>query len=307
MKSPGAKFARQIDWNLLKVFHEIATAGGVTRAAQGLSRKQPSVSLSLKRLEAWVGVTLCKRSRQGFELTDEGRLMAETCGHLAELIREIPSRVADAAQEVTGRVRIRLISNLVNSALDDAIARFHRKYPRVEINVDVATWAEVVNALLQDEIDIGLAPTRFRRAELTYQLLFREVHRLYCGRSHPLYRKTIRNPATIASQGFILTGSDEPDELTGFRLRYGLGRVVAGVSEHLEEARRLTVLGVGLCFLPEGFADEDVKSGRLWLILPPENAPSMEVFIITNPNNPRHIAQQLFVDELLAQIEADST
>jgi len=300
VKSPRARFARQIDWNLLKVFHEIAAAGGITRAAQALSRKQPAVSLSLKRLEDRMGVKLCKRGRHGFQLTDEGRLVAETCNHLVELIRELPNRVADAAQEVTGRVRIRLISNLVNAKLDKAIARFHSKYPRVEIMVDVATWAEVVNALLQDDIDIGLAPTRFQRAELTYQLLFREVHRLYCGRSHPLYRRTVRNPAMLADQGFILTGSDEPDELTGFRLRYGLGRVVAGVSEHLEEARRLAALGIGLCFLPEGFAEEDVRLGRLWLVLARKHAPSMEIFIITNPNSPRHIARQLFVDELLA-------
>ena len=65
----------------------------------------------------------------------------------------------------------------------------------------------------------------------------------------------------------MLTGADEGDELTQFRLEHGLGRNIAGMSAHLEEAKRLAILGVGLCFLPEGYAQPDVDGGRLWPLL----------------------------------------
>ncbi len=298
MKAPGSNFARTLDWNLLKVFREIVQAGGVTRAGRELMRKQPALSLALKRLERQCGVVLCQRGPSGFELTDEGRIVSAACEHALAHIGQIPSSLADAAEEVRGRVRVQLISSIVSPQLDDTIAEFHRRYPWVEIVIDVATWGDVVYALMRNEIDIGLAPARFHRAELRYDLLFHEIHRPYCGRSHPLFGRRIRDPRRLAEEAFVLTGADEPDELTRYRLRYGLGRTVAGLSEHLEEAKRLAVLGVGLCFLPEGFAEPDVRAGRLWPVLPKSQQPQMAIFVIRNPNAPRHLAAQLFLDEM---------
>ena len=163
-----------------------------------------------------------------------------------------------------GTLRVTLVSNLVATALDDAIAGFHASYPAVEIIVEVAAWTEVVNALMQHRIDVGICPTRVRRAELAYLHLFTEVHRPYCGRTHPLFGSTVAEPSELAPEPFVLTGADEGDELTQFRLEHGLGRNIAGISAHLEEAKRLAILGIGLCFLPEGYAQPDVDGGRLW-------------------------------------------
>ena len=93
-------------------------------------------------------------------------------------------------------------------------------------------------------------------------------------------------PGEIADESFILTGADEPDELTQFRLRHRLGRHVAGLSEHLEEARRLTMLGLGICFLPQEFAAPDVVEGRLHPLLPPFEDCTNQIYVITNPGTP---------------------
>ena len=90
--------------------------------------------------------------------------------------------------------------------------------------------------------------------------------------------------------------------LTDFRLKYGLGQKVAGISQHLEEARRLAILGVGICFFPEGYAEPDVAAGRLWPLLGKRNAPSMDIFIISNPNGPLHLSNLFFLDEFKALI-----
>ena len=103
----GQRFARGLDWNLLKAFHEIAQAGGVSRAARELSRKQPAISLSLQRLEDHLGVTLCRRGPGGFDLTDEGELVAEICRSMAGLVSGMPNRVADIAEDLHGRVAFR--------------------------------------------------------------------------------------------------------------------------------------------------------------------------------------------------------
>lgn len=293
-----ANFSRNVDWNLLKTFHEIAEAGGVSRAGRALRRKQPALSLALKRLETELGVTLCRRGPRGFELTDEGMLVAETCRSLNALVRNVPKRLGNLTEDVQGRISIEVISSLVCERFDAAIARFHARHPKVEILIDITTWDSVAPALLRDEIDICVAPAQVLRSDLKYDFLFDEVHGAYCGRSHPLYGKRFDRPGALASEAFVLTGADEPDILTAYRTRHGLGVHVAGLSEHLDEAKRLTSLGIGICFLPEAFAAPDVAEGRLWPLLVAAEQPSMPVFVITNPRAPSKLARQLLLAEI---------
>ena len=101
----------------------------------------------------------------------------------------------------------------MNDAFDATIRRFHEHHPDVELVVNVAPWDTIGRALLRNETDIGIAPARFHHAELRYDRLFREIHRPYCGRTHPLSGASIPNIADLGEQSFILTGADEPDEL----------------------------------------------------------------------------------------------
>ena len=298
MLRPPLNFSRNVDWNLLKTFHEIVEAGGVSRAGRALRRKQPALSLALKRLEAELGVTLCRRGPRGFELTDEGMLVAETCRSLSSLVRNVPNRLGNLTEEVRGRISIQIISSLVCERFDAAIARFHDLHPNVEILIDITTWDTVAAALLRDEIDIGVASAQTLRSDLNYDFLFDEVHGAYCGHSHPLFGKTFDDPSELARQAFILTGADEPDVLTAYRSRHGLGFQVAGLTEHLDEAKRLTILGIGICFLPDAFAAPDVKAGRLWPLLAPSEQPCTPVFVITNQRAPRSLARQLLLAEI---------
>ncbi len=293
--STGRHFARNLDWNLLRAFHEIVQAGGLSSAARQTSRKQPALSMALKRLETHVGARLCRRGPGGFKLTREGESLAETCESIYGGVALIPHSVANVATDVHGRVRIQLISNLVDSRIDTAIQSFHRAHELVEIFVSVTTWDVIQRSVLRNEVEIGIAPAHHQDPDLRYELLFREVYRPYCGRSHVLYGVTVDHPAELAGYPFVLTGADEPDQQTKYRQRYGLGRHVAGLSEHLEEARRLTVLGLGLCFLPEAFAARDTESGQLHPVLASDNNPSSEISVISNPLAQTHRARDLLL------------
>ena len=284
----GCHFARNLDWNLLRAFQEIVLAGGISRAAQRTGQKQPALSMALKRIEDHVGARLCRRGPGGFKLTREGELLAETCESIFGSVARIPRSVANVAMDIHGRVRIQLISNLVDLRIDDAIESFHRAHELVEIFVSVTTWDVIQRSMLRNEVEIGIAPApaHHRDPDLRYEVLFHEVYRPYCGRSHPLFGTAVDHPGDLAAYSFVLTGADEPEPQTKFRQRYSLGRHVAGLSEHLDEARRLTVLGLGLCFLPEACASRDTATGQLHPVLGSGNNPSSEILVISNLSLP---------------------
>ena len=167
--------------------------------------------------------------------------------------------------------------------------------------MSVTTWDVIKRSILQNEVEVGIAPAQDKDPRLRYELLFREIYRPYCGRTHPLFGHRLGGPKALAEEAIVLTGADEPDELTRYRSRYNIGRHVAGLSEHLEEAKRLTLLGVGICFLPEAFASQDVEGGRLQPVLPRGEDPASDIFLISNPEAPGHRAR----DALLAHFRQD--
>jgi len=273
-------FSRELDWNLLKTFSEIARAGTLTDAALNLGRKQPSVSQALRRLECTLGVQLCRRTSRRMELTKEGEIVLELCAGMVSSLEDIPARLADASSMTSTHIRLLLISNLVYPPIDAAIGAFARRQANAEIDVDVAPWRQIQDMILRGDGDVGIAPTRAFHEDLEYHLLFNEINRPFCGRGHPLYGRHFEAPGELASHAFVLTESDEPEELHDFRFAHGLGVRVAGRSERLEEAKRLTKLGVGICFLPDGFAAAERADGALWPLLPNLNEPAIPIYAI---------------------------
>jgi DNA-binding transcriptional LysR family regulator len=298
------RFLRNLDWNLLHTFHVIVQSGNLTRAAQKLGRKQPAVSLALRRLEGHLGAALCTRASNRFELTPEGMVVAHACEDLFQRVGGLPDRLANLPDEVIGHLRIAAITSITSRRYDRVIAAYHRKYPQVQIGVDIVPWEEVTRRLTRQLVDIGVAPARFLDADFAFNLLYAEPIRLYCGHSHACFGKTAATAEEIADEGLILTGGDEPDVISRYRLQYGLGRVVAGQSEHLEEAKRLTVQGVGLCFLPEPFAEPEVAQGLLWPVLPETERFTSDIYVISLPRERLQLPARLFLD-LLQEFPAD--
>ena len=93
-------FAQDLDWNLLKVFTEIVEADGISHAARKTGKKQPAVSLALKRLESRLGTRLCHRGPGGFVLTDEGEQVANICASLMHLVNDVPNHLTGGPREI---------------------------------------------------------------------------------------------------------------------------------------------------------------------------------------------------------------
>jgi DNA-binding transcriptional LysR family regulator len=297
-------FARNLDWNLLKLFLEIVRAGGIGAAARKLNRQQPSISAALKRLEDHVGVRLCDRSATGIQVTPAGKALLTLCEEMFESVRMAPHQVAQAAKQISGAVRIQLISSVICPEFDEAITSFHRRHPGIAIELHVSPWRGVLEALERGDVELGIGYDSLVSAGLNYEPMFVETQQIFCARTHPLYRQTIDRPDMLKREGFVLTGADEPEGVTRLRLRYGLGTERAGQAEDIHEALRLISLGVGIGFLPIGAAEGAIRDGTLWPLLPPELEPSYDIYLISRSDPSRDTATQLFLDEIRRRLRA---
>ena len=301
---PDKMFASRVDWNLLRTFVEIVRAGGVGAAARKLNKQQPSISAALRRLEDQVGVQLLHRSPSGVETTAAGKALMGLCEEMLEAARMVPHQIAQATKRVEGIVRIQLISAVLSSELDEAIASFHRRNPNIQIELRVSPWRDVLDALERGEVEIGIGYDSGARSGLVYEPLFVERQQLYCSRNHPRFGRRISRLGELKDEGFVLTGEDELEVVTRLRRRYGLGSKVNGLAEDVNEAKRLIQLGVGIGFLPVLAAAGAVAKGRLWPLLHTELEPSYDIFLLARSEPSRDTATQLFLDEVIRRVRA---
>jgi len=298
------KFASRVDWNLMRTFVDIVRAGGIGAAARQLNRQQPSISAALKRLEEHVGATLLQRTATGVEMTAAGKAMIALCEDMLEAARMVPHQIAQATKRVEGIVRIQIVSGLVSAELDEAIASFHRRNPAIHIEIRVSPWRQVLDALEQGEVEIGVGYDNSVRGTLMYEPLLVEGQQLYCSRNHPYFGYRVSRLNELKDEGFVLTGDDEIELITHLRRRYRLGTKVSGLAEDINEARRLILQGVGIGFLPILAAENDVAKGKLWPMLHADFEPSYDIFLLARSEPARDTATQLFWDEVIRRIRA---
>ncbi len=64
-----------MDWDKLRIFHAVASAGSFTHAGQMLTLSQSAVSRQISALEEEIVTPLFQRHARGLTLTDEGELL----------------------------------------------------------------------------------------------------------------------------------------------------------------------------------------------------------------------------------------
>lgn len=296
------RFIRQVDWNLFRQFYEIVQAGSVSAAARKLNTHQPGLSTALKRLEDQIGATLCRRTAKGIELTPAGKAVMQQAADVVEAIRMVPHLAAQASKRIEGELRIAMISDIVSPEFDDALSSVMRRHSDVKVSIDIHNWRSVLDAISAGPSDIGVTYESDAQPNLNYEPFVRETQQLYCGRWHPLYGHTVRNPATLADERFILAAADEPEGVKRFRMHFNIGKNTVAHADDIDEASRLIRLGAGVGFLPTIVADR--AGPALWPVLTKSLLPSYFIYLITPTARPISTPAQIFRDEVIRRLRA---
>lgn len=298
--------AHDLDWNLLRCFLVIAEQRSLSRAAVVLRRSQPAVSAALKRLELQLGQPLAVRSATRFELTAAGQTLFEECAEIFNEIANLHHLLDERGGRMVGSLHISLASYIVSDLIDGALAAFYREHPRVTFDISIVPSAKVVEDLINHATNIGICLASVKHPNLEYLLLYREHFSFFCGRGHHLYGReglTIKDLEGEPAVSFrVFTYSDWVQTISALNKQANLAVPMVAVSDNLEEIRRLLINGIGIGALPIHVMEKDVKDGLLWPLPPYENAPSIDVHLVTNPASRLSRPETAFVEELHRQV-----
>lgn len=146
-----------IDWNLLRSFLAVVEAGSLTRAAEGLSISQPTLSRQVAALEAAVGAPLFERTARRLRPTAAGQTLVEPALRMRAAVQAASSALTRRGDELAGSVRLTASEVVSAFVLPEVLTRLARRYP--EIEVELVASNEVDN-LLEREADIAVRMVR---------------------------------------------------------------------------------------------------------------------------------------------------
>lgn len=158
-----------LNLDYLKAFVTVAEHGSFSAAAEHLGLTQPAVSLQVRQLERKLNTTLIERVGRKMRPTAAG---VELLGH-AEIIEAVVSAAIGAvtrhASGTIGRVRLGTGATACIFLLPPLLGELRRKFPQLDITVITGTTDDIVRALEQNTIDVGLVtlPATSRALELT--------------------------------------------------------------------------------------------------------------------------------------------
>ncbi|ABC82939.1 LysR family transcriptional regulator [Anaeromyxobacter dehalogenans] len=258
--------------NALNSFIAVARRRSFAAAARDLGVSTSALSQSVRQLEARLGVTLLTRTSRTVALTDAGQRLLENAGAAVDQAVESLKTVSVRPGEVTGRVRLTVPSTAVTPVLARLLPRFIERHPRVEVEVRVEN--RFVN-IVAEGLDAGIRLTEAIERDMIQVRLTEPGRFVVAGAPSYLARRgTPERPQDLLQHDCLCIRSSTHGGLYAWELERGRkswrvpvrGTVTTNDPELM---RALAVAGVGLLYMFEPELQDDLRGGRLRLVLEP--------------------------------------
>ena len=90
---------------LLRVYRTIVECGVFSQAQAKLGISRSTISTYMSNLETRLGLTLCRRGRSGFALTERGRLVYESASKFLTALEGFRSELGELQGRMTGEIK----------------------------------------------------------------------------------------------------------------------------------------------------------------------------------------------------------
>ena len=245
-----------LDSDELRSFLAIAEQRHFGRAAERLYISQPALTKRLQRLEEKVGGRLLERGRGAMELTPAGEVLLERARallHEGEAALEISRQ---AVRGTAGQLRIGFGIASLAQLLPEAVLRFRRAFPNVQIRMrDMASSAQVL-ALSRGEIDVGFVRLPVADPELEASPILHE--RLVAALGPAVTYREREGLACLRHEPFVVCARSISasyfDHALSLCRRAGFTPKVVQEAGELFTQLQLVRAGIGVALVPSGAA-----------------------------------------------------
>lgn len=249
-------------------FLRIVEMGSFTKAANELGYSQSAVTVQIKVLEEELGVPLFDRIGKKVSLTPTGEEFAIYANEMASLTSKIKAMVKQQENQ-SGTLRVGILESLCLWKFCDLIPQFHAELPHVNLVLTLSHGVDLYQKLRQNEIDIAyLLNRKIYVNDCVHISSAPEKMVFIASAKHPLVAERGLRLEKVLSYPLLLAEHDAVYQtmLNETAAKLGITYTPLVESGTLVPLLKLVKAGVGVSFLPEYAAKEDVANGTISIL-----------------------------------------
>jgi DNA-binding transcriptional LysR family regulator len=252
-----------MNFERLRTFRALADSLHFRKTAERLHISQSAVSQQISSLEEELGVPLVERIGRRTFLTPAGKILVDEAGKVLAAVERAEEAVRAYGAGEVDRVRLGASTTPGVYIVPAALGAFRAALPLVELTFRIANSAEIEQALVNNELDLGVVGEDIAHEEL-FQVSIGEDEIIAVAAPGLTSAKRIKT-ADLEKLPLL---AREAGSATRRYVDVGLGKVGLKVKPAFElpspEAQvRAAAAGLGLAFVSRHVAASDLAAKRL--------------------------------------------
>jgi LysR family transcriptional regulator, hydrogen peroxide-inducible genes activator len=179
----------KLNFSLTQLEYVIAVNkyGHFAKAAEACNVTQPTLSMQLQKLEEDLGVKLFDRSKKPILLTEVGRKLIEQFQTILFEAKKIDSLVQTGQGNKTqGHLSLAVIPTIAPYILPRLLPVLEKSFPLLDLEISEMQTERIIEALENDELDVGLLATPLNKPQISEHALYYEPFYVLCRKGHEL-------------------------------------------------------------------------------------------------------------------------
>jgi Transcriptional regulator len=286
-----------VNFDLYKIFYQVATAASFSEAAAKLFISQSAVSQAIKNLEQKLGTRLFIRQTRRLQLTREGELLLSHVGQAYNLIKLAESKLDEIQNPESGEIRIGASDTVCRYYLLPFLEQFSKNYPKVKIQFLNRTSPQLIEALKNGFIDFAIVTLPVTGDALSIRELIAVNDVFVAGERFAMLKGRMISWEELSHYPVLLLEKNSATRrnFDNFMERLAI-RIVPEIElESVELLVELAKIGLGIAHVLKESVLNDITGGKLFMIKTEKELPPRQLGLITNKNLPLSEAGKRFV------------
>ncbi|RKP47407.1 LysR family transcriptional regulator [Trinickia fusca] len=257
---------QNVKFDRLRYLESVMTEGSIRKAAEKLAVPPSAVSRQIQTLEQETGLTLFERLATGVAPTGAAEHLLDYYRVCMAQWENLEHQLSALRDLQTGSVSLAVSEGLIGPLTEEILWHFHRRYPHVRISVQMKATAEIVEAVENGAVHIGLA----------YSPPHTERIRFHANAKHHVVAAVSPRHPLARQKGDITFGRAISYPFATMPAVYGLGRLIEAVAaaenlrfgptfraNTLDMLKRFAIEGLGVSFVTDFSIMDEVAAGKL--------------------------------------------
>ena len=230
--------------------------GHFAKAAEACFVTQPTLSMQIQKLEEDLGAVIFDRSKKPILLTQMGKKLISQMQTVLFEAKKIETLIQHEKKEgKQGTLSIGVIPTIAPYLLPRLLPICEDLFPDIELNLREMQTNQILEALSEDEIDVGILATPTQMAQMFEFPLYYEPFYVLCDKNHEYadmkkikYQSLSMKDIWLLEEGHCLR--NQVLDLCSVKKNKGEGRRYKFESGSLETLKNLVNLYGGYTLLP---------------------------------------------------------